>query len=91
MVVGEKLISELSNHFFTHELMGSLRVVYPQFWLSLNVDGSFQQHLKMLCAQETWACWKWYLDSTNVGSNNIGYTTFFIYFDNEKQLTCCNG
>jgi hypothetical protein len=28
--------------------MGSFRVVYPQFWLSLNVDGSFQQHLNVI-------------------------------------------
>jgi hypothetical protein len=43
MVVGEKLIFKLSDHFHARELMDSLGVVYPQFWLNLNVEGSFQQ------------------------------------------------
>jgi hypothetical protein len=48
MVVGEKLISKLRNHFLAYELMDSLRVVYPQFWLSRNVEDSFQQHLNVI-------------------------------------------
>jgi len=48
MVVGEKLIYELSNHSLTYELMDSLGVVYPQFWLSLNVEGSFQQYINVI-------------------------------------------
>jgi hypothetical protein len=48
MVIGEKLISELSNNFLTYELMDSLGVVYPQFWLNFNVEGSFQQHLNVI-------------------------------------------
>jgi hypothetical protein len=47
MVVGEKLIPKLNNRFPTCELMDSLGVVYPQFRLSLNVDGYFQ-HLNVI-------------------------------------------
>ncbi len=45
MVVGEKLIYELSNDFLTYELMDSFGVVYPQFWLNLNVEVLFNNIL----------------------------------------------
>jgi hypothetical protein len=42
MVVVEKLIFELSNHFSIYELINSLGIVYPQFWLSPEFESSFQ-------------------------------------------------
>jgi hypothetical protein len=47
MIVVEKFIFKLNNCFLTNELMDSLGVVYPHFWLSLNTKGSFQ-HLNVI-------------------------------------------
>jgi hypothetical protein len=37
----KKLIFELGNCFLFHELMDALGVVYPQYWLGLELETSF--------------------------------------------------
>jgi hypothetical protein len=37
----KKLIFELGNYFPSHELMDALGVVYPQYWLGLELETSF--------------------------------------------------
>jgi hypothetical protein len=44
----EKLIYELGNCFFFHELMHALGVVYPQYWLGPNLETFFQLHLDVI-------------------------------------------
>jgi len=44
----DKLIYELGNCFFFHELMHALRVVYLQYWLGLDLETSFQLHLDVI-------------------------------------------
>jgi hypothetical protein len=37
----EELIFELGNYFPSHELVDALGVVYPQYWLGLELETSF--------------------------------------------------
>jgi hypothetical protein len=41
------LIYELGNHFPSHEFMDTFEVVYPQYWLGLDLETSFQLHLNV--------------------------------------------
>jgi hypothetical protein len=44
----EELISELGNHFPSHELMDAFRAVYHQYWLGLDLKTFFQLHLNVI-------------------------------------------
>jgi hypothetical protein len=44
----ENLIYELGICFFFHELMHAFGVVYPQYWLGLDLETSFQLHLDVI-------------------------------------------
>ena len=46
--VAEALISELETCFPANHVLDSLGIVFPQYWLQDNVDGSFAAHLAIL-------------------------------------------
>jgi hypothetical protein len=50
LVIGaaDRLIKELSSRFPASNLMDSLGVVYPQYWLQPNADELFEAHFKCL-------------------------------------------
>jgi hypothetical protein len=59
-ITTEELIFELGNYFPSHELVDALGVVYPQYWLGLELETSFQLHLNvikrcLLCAKKMWS------------------------------------
>jgi len=41
----ENLMRELEIRFLAHGVMNALGIVYPRYWLQLNFDASFANHL----------------------------------------------
>jgi len=42
------LINELERHFPNFELMSVMGIVFPRFWIHLNVNSSFSLHLGVI-------------------------------------------
>jgi hypothetical protein len=56
------LIKELNNHFPWFALFNAMGILYPQYWLQLNLEESFANQLDTL---KTWYCEPKVVNSTD--------------------------
>lgn len=92
--VTKKPYTKLNNYFPFHKLIDGFWGSLPQYWLSPNLKTTFQSNTLMLlklCTHKVWHYAYGNMHSTCVGFHSLTYATFFICFDNDKELQVCYG